>query len=74
MTAWTLFFNPMPLHSTSLLWLALPLCLAVAIIYKAIRVRNVRRLPREVALLVVYMGAGLTAFCLALWAIEQYWP
>lgn len=70
----TLFYHPLPLSFSTYLWLLVPLCAAVAIVYKAVRVRDVRTLPREVGVLIVYMVAGLAILCALLWLISEYWP
>jgi hypothetical protein len=70
----TLFVHPMELSSDGVLWLVLPLTLTVAVVYKAVRIKNVRHLPRQVALLFVQMIAGLVALGLVLWAVSTYWP
>lgn len=74
MTFGTIFVNPFPIHTTAVLWLILPLCLAVAIVYKAVRTRDVGRLWIEVAQLALYMVAGLSALGAGLWLIQEYWP
>ena len=75
MTAWTLFYHPMPLEADGwTLWLLLPLCVSVAIVYKVVRIQNVRRLPLEVLALMGYMAAGLTALGAALWVVQAYFP
>jgi hypothetical protein len=73
-TAWTLFYNPITLSSGNELWLLLPLCAAVGIIYKTIRASHLRVLAREILFLMVYMVVGLVALCVGLWAIQEYWP
>ncbi|MFP4140341.1 MAG: hypothetical protein ACOCZU_08595 [Planctomycetota bacterium] len=72
--AWSLFTHPMTLSSDMVMWLVLPLALSVAVIYKAIRVRRVAELPRQVAILMVQMVGGLIALGLVLWAVATYWP
>jgi hypothetical protein len=72
--AWSLFTHPMALSSDTVMWLVLPLALSVAVIYKAIRVRRVAELPRQVAILMVQMVGGLLALGLVLWAVATYWP
>jgi hypothetical protein len=65
----TLFVNPITLSNQAVLWLILPLCLSVAIIYKTIRTRNLRRLPLEIASLMAYMVGGLVLLGAVLWGI-----
>jgi hypothetical protein len=72
--AWTIFYNPMPLQSHVVLWMVLPLCMSVAVVYKTIRVRELRRLPREAAGLILYISAGLVALGAGLWLLTTYWP
>lgn len=74
MIAWTLFYNPIPFRSGSLLWLLLPLCATVAVVYKTVRTQDVRRLPVEILSLLGYMTAGLVALGAVLWVIQAYWP
>ena len=70
MIAWTLFLNPMPLKAAWMLWLLLPLLLAVAVVYKTVRLEHLVKLWREVTLLTVYMLAALSALGAALWAVQ----
>ena len=70
----TLFVNPVVIPVNYRLWLLLPLCAAVATVYKAIRVDDIRRLPIEILSLVAYMVAGLVALGGALWGIHTFWP
>ena len=74
MISWALFYNPMTLGFHSELWLVLPLCAAVGLVYKTIRVHDLRHLPRDVLVLMVYMVAGLVFLAMALWGIHEYWP
>lgn len=69
-----LFTYPMHIESGSGLLLMLPLLVAVALVYKSIRVKDIRRLPLEVGVLMVYMVAGLTALGVGLWLVQEYWP
>jgi hypothetical protein len=72
--AWTLFLHPVPLHAGVVLWLVIPLCASVALVYKALRVRDVRRLPWEAGFLLLYMVAGLATLGAGLWLLVRYWP
>ncbi len=75
MIAWTLFRNPLFLRSDwTMLLVMLPLCLAVAVVYKTVRTRNLRRLPVEVLVLMVLMISGLAALGAALYFLQAYWP
>lgn len=72
--AWTIFKNPVVLHFSEHLWFLLPLCVAVAVVYKTIRTQNLRRLPIEIAVLLAYMAAGLAIMGAGLWVLHEYWP
>jgi hypothetical protein len=73
MIAWMIFLNPMVLGFNTELWLLLPLCAAVAIVYKTIRVDDLRHLAREIVALIAYMVVGLVALSVVLWLIHEYW-
>jgi hypothetical protein len=72
MIAWTIFYNPLPLSSDQLLWLSLPLCLSLAVVYKTVRTKNLRRLPREVLVLYGYIILGLLGIGVGLWLLTKY--
>jgi len=69
-----LFYNPITVSFNSELWLLLPLCAAVGLIYKAIRVEYLSQLLIEYVKLLAYMAFGLVALCVLLWATHTYWP
>ena len=71
MTA-TLFYHPLTLPSWALLVMLVPLCLAVAVIYKTVRVTDLRRLGWEVLTLFLYMLAGLAILMLIGYAIVAH--
>lgn len=66
-----LFVHSMSLPSNTL-WFAVPVSLAVAVVYKTLRVRTLRQLPREIALLSAYILAGMGALMLGLWVLVQW--
>ena len=70
MTPLALWMHPMQLSSATVVYLALPLCLAVAVVYKTIRTQCLRRLPLEVLVTVAYVGTGLLALAVGLWLIQ----
>lgn len=75
MIAWTLFYNPLLLRSDwTMLLVMLPLCLAVAVVYKTVRTRNLRRLPIEILVLMGLMTSGLAVLGAALYFLQAYWP
>jgi len=69
-----LFYNPITLSFNSELWLLLPLCAAVGLVYKTIRVEHFSQLLKEFLLLLAEMAFGLVALCTLLWVIYTYWP
>ena len=54
-----LFVNPVSLPSWLCLWLIVPLCVAVSVVYKTVRVHHLSQLPRQVLTLMAYMFLGL---------------
>jgi hypothetical protein len=73
MIAWTLFYHPVSIPSQAHLWFLVPLCAAVAVVYKAIRIRHVRRLAIESAVLLAYMVVGLVALGALMWVVVGIW-
>lgn len=74
MIAWNLLYNPMQMSSATVLWLVFPLCASVALVYKTVRTKNLRRLPWEVLWLFAYMIVGLILLGSGLWLLMKYWP
>jgi hypothetical protein len=70
MTLASLMVNPLQIPSWLALWLILPLCLCVAVVYKTIRTRDLRRLPRDLVVLMAYVGGGLCGLAVLLWLIQ----
>ncbi|KPK84681.1 MAG: hypothetical protein AMJ81_05010 [Phycisphaerae bacterium SM23_33] len=54
----TLFVNPIEMGRDHI-WLVLPLCAVVALVYKTVRVARLKDLPLQVLGLWAYMLAGL---------------
>ena len=73
MSGWTLFYHPMVLNFQELLWILLPLCILVAISYKAVRTENLRRLPLEILQLSLYLIAGIIGLGAGLYVIQRIW-
>jgi hypothetical protein len=67
--AYTPFLYPLPIWDRNWLWalLLLPLCAAVAVVYKSIRCTRMSRVPREalVLFITVVLGMLLAAGALA---------
>ncbi len=65
-----LFVRPMPLWDY---WyvLMLPLCLGVAIVYKAIRLDDMRQVPRQSAVIFLWILAGMVLAAAVLAGLVQ---
>lgn len=72
MLGWTLFYNPMTVKYDNLLWLLLPLCASLAIVYKTVRTNNLRRLPWEILILFGYLILGMAGLGAGLWLLTGY--
>ena len=70
----TLFFNPLTISSGLELWLLLPLCAAVGLVYKTVRTEQIDKLPSQFLRLMGLMFGGLVLLCLAMWLIHTYFP
>lgn len=65
--AWTPFLDPIPVWADSVWpWLLLPLAIAVSIVYKSIKCRSVRQVPREATVITVWIILGMIAAAVAL--------
>jgi hypothetical protein len=66
-----LFVHPMEISTTTALWLVLPLCLCVTVVYKTVRTHNLQQLPRQIAVLMAYITGGLVVLAVGLWLVQQ---
>jgi len=66
-----LFVHPIRMGQDSL-WLVLPLCAGVGVVYKAIRARHPRQIPLQVLGLWAYMLFGLAALGAAFYLLLEY--
>ena len=71
MIAWQLFWNPIEMGQDAL-WLVLPLCAVVAVVYKTVRVQTLRQLPMNILGLWLYMLFGLSCLAVALYLLNEY--
>jgi hypothetical protein len=71
--AFTLFIDPLPIWQAWWIWpsLLLPLCLAVAIVYKSIKCASMSQMPREAAGIFLWIVLGMAAAAAALVGIVQ---
>lgn len=52
------FLQPLPIWNYWP-WLLLPLCVAVAVVYKSIKCRHMRQVPKEATVLTLYILGGM---------------
>jgi hypothetical protein len=61
------FISPLPLWRDSQWpWLLLPLCLGVAIVYKSMKCATVRQVPREAAVITLWIVLGMVSAAVVL--------
>ena len=53
------FLDPLPYSWDFWPWLLLPLCIGVAVVYKSIKCRTMKQVPREAAGITLWILAGL---------------
>lgn len=68
--AYVPFLQPLPVWDVWYL-LALPLCAAVSIVYKSIRCRSMRKVPREAAKALFWILLGLVSAAVVLAAAVE---
>ena len=54
------------------IWLVLPLCMVLAVVYKTIRVKHLRQLPLQILGLWAYIFVGLVSLAVAFWLLVEY--
>jgi hypothetical protein len=67
------FFKPIDV-SAVWLWMLLPLCLSVAVVYKTTKLRQLRRLPFSVAALFSTILLAVMAIAGVLYVLVYLWP
>jgi hypothetical protein len=65
---YTPFLDPLPIWIRPWIWplLLVPLCLAVAVVYKSVRCKQMSRVPREAAILFITIVLGMVVTAAAL--------
>jgi len=53
------------------LWMILPLSAAIAVVYKTLKLRDLRRLPREAAAMTAQIVLFMTLAAAALWVLTE---
>ena len=67
------FLQPLPVWDDGQWpWLLVPLCAGVAVVYKSIKCRYVRQIPREAGVLSVWILLGMTAAAVVLAVIVKW--
>ena len=67
------FLQPLPVWDDGQWpWLLVPLCVGVAVVYKSIKCRYVRQIPREAGVLSVWILLGMTAAAAVLAVIVKW--
>lgn len=62
------FLDPLPIWVRHWIWplLLLPLCLAVSVVYKSVRCKQMSRVPREATVLFITIVVGMVVTAAAL--------
>lgn len=71
MLGWTPLIDPMPGIQANWLWLLPILVLGIAMMYKAIRVSDLARWPREVATMTIQVLGAFIGLAIGLYLIVQ---
>ncbi|MCK4624129.1 MAG: hypothetical protein KAV00_02375 [Phycisphaerae bacterium] len=54
------------------IWLVLPLCMVLAVVYKTVRVKHIKQLPLQILSLWAYIFVGLVSLAVAFWLLVEY--
>ena len=67
------FLQPLPVwNDWQWPWLLVPLCVGVAVVYKSIKCRYVRQIPREATVLTVWILLGMASAAAVLAAVVKW--
>jgi hypothetical protein len=71
MLAYRPFLDPLPVWN---LWflLILPLCAAVAVVYKSMKCQSMKQVPREAGAIILWIIGGFSAAALALLVLVHW--
>lgn len=67
----SVFVYPVTMGWNSL-WLVLPLCMVLAVVYKTVRVRSLRELPLRILALWTYIIGGLVVLGVVFYLLLEY--
>jgi len=65
------FITPLPVWDYWI-WLLIPLCLGVSIVYKAIRIEVLRDVPKQALMITLWILGGMAAAAVALAVIVRF--
>jgi len=65
-----LFYNSCAIPWSATMWFVIPLCLAVTIVYKTVRVNDLRKLPIQSVMLMGYLLGCLLVLGAGLWLAQ----
>lgn len=68
--AWRPFLDPLPLHEPWM-WLLVPLALAIAVVYKTLKLEDLRDVPVQAARLTGVIVLSMIAAATLLWMITE---
>ena len=69
---WKPFLRPMPVWGDNAWpWLLIPLCVGVAIVYKSIKCRSMKQVPKEAFVLTIWILAGMAIAAVVLALIVE---
>ena len=68
--AFELFRQPLPVWDYWYL-LLIPLCIGISIVYKSIKCREMKQVPREASVIFIMIMLGMTATAAALYALMR---
>ena len=72
LASWHPFLEPIPIWGNAVWpWLLLPLAAAVSIVYKAVKCRSMRQVPREAAGITLWIVLGMVAAAVVLALIVE---
>lgn len=70
--AYTPFLDPIPIWANSVWpWLLVPLTVAVSLVYKSIKCRHMHQVPREAAVITLWILLGMVAAAAILAGVVQ---
>lgn len=65
--AWRAFLDPIPIWADTVWpWLLLPLAAAVSLVYKSVKCRSMRQVPREATAIAFWILFGMVAAAVVL--------